>query len=297
MRDEFFCENLLIKNVSYADVISSLFSTPARAMVGVRLHDAEPSGNIRINAGVVDSHDVININAKKRRSAARSSRRSASRPRSRSRSRRSRSRRSASRRSRSRRSRSRRSRSRRSRKGRKSASRRKSPRAASAKRKNQMEFCVQDEASMGNPDPAVRAAFLQRARQLGATHLRQMIYMQALHPCRKEEADAALAKYETLVREAQASGLEVQLVLTGVAAQWGIPRHENVACAKAPGNQYCCVGFFVLLFFFCGYMGHTCVIFSSSVTCLTSLFAIIFFVPDANEFQESNRACLATASS
>lgn len=73
-------------------------------------------------------------------------------------------------------------------------------RAASAKSHKKMEFCVQDEASMRNPDPATRAAAIARAKELGATHIRMMLYMGDLHPCRGEEAFQRLAIYEAAVR-------------------------------------------------------------------------------------------------
>jgi len=98
-----------------------------------------------------------------------------------------------------------------------------------------MEFCVQDEAMMRNPDPNVRAAAIARAKELGATHIRMMLYMQDMHPCRGAEGTARLALYEAAVREAQAAGLKVQLVLTGVASPWGTPTKNGSPCAAPPG--------------------------------------------------------------
>lgn len=88
---------------------------------------------------------------------------------------------------------------------------------------------------MRNLDPTIRAAGLQRMQQLGATHLRMMLYIQDFDPCCGSEADQRMAIYEAAVQEAQAAGFSVQMVITGVAASWGAPTQNGSACGPPSG--------------------------------------------------------------
>jgi len=100
-----------------------------------------------------------------------------------------------------------------------------------------MELCVQDENAFKSDDPNVRAKAWSRARSLGATHVRQMLYINSLNPCRGQPAVEELARFDRLADEAKANGVQLQLVLTGVAAAWGIATlADNSPCPGADGR-------------------------------------------------------------
>jgi len=73
-------------------------------------------------------------------------------------------------------------------------------------------------------DAALRNLSFNQARALGATYVRAMVLMHMLHPCRGVEAFKYLLQLARLVEEARLRNMKVQLVLTGVAANWGVPR-------------------------------------------------------------------------
>jgi len=99
-----------------------------------------------------------------------------------------------------------------------------------------MAFCVQDEGNFVGADNAQREASLDKIKALGATCIRQMLYMHHLHPCGGGQVMEYLRRYVHLIDAANARGLKVQLVITGVAAGWGAPRDASgKACAKPVG--------------------------------------------------------------
>jgi hypothetical protein len=101
-----------------------------------------------------------------------------------------------------------------------------------------MEIAVQDEAVMYAGTDAQRFAVLVRAKQLGATYLRQMLYMGRVHPCNGQNAINGVAGlYNRIVAEARGAGLKTQIVLTGIAAAWG-----NV-CGGKVNTGHVSVGF------------------------------------------------------
>jgi len=73
-------------------------------------------------------------------------------------------------------------------------------------------------------DDNIRKLAFDQARALGATYVRAMVLMHMSHPCRGAQAFAYLGQLARLVKEAKARHMKVQLVLTGVAANWGVPR-------------------------------------------------------------------------
>lgn len=83
-----------------------------------------------------------------------------------------------------------------------------------------MEFAVQDDAKIVLGTPETRAVALQRAREMGATHMRIVVYWHRLHARNPNQAHN-LQLYKDAVIATQAAGLKVQLVFTGVATTWG----------------------------------------------------------------------------
>jgi len=102
-------------------------------------------------------------------------------------------------------------------------------------KKRRMEFCVQEEWGFRHADPAMRDAALDKAKSLGATCIRQMLYMHDLHPCRGSEALDSLNRYIHIANGAKARKMRMQFVITGVAASWGAPQLANVPCGRPPG--------------------------------------------------------------
>lgn len=200
--------NFLIQGIFYLDIISSFFSTPAAAMAGIRVADAQVSGAVQINAHPNSgfTSGAIEVLRRRRRAsrAVSAVARSVSRGLSHRRGRSSRRRAGASHGSAGAHAAASASPKRGTSSHRhiRGTSSHVHARAASAKpptHTKKMEFCVQDEAMMRNPDPAIRAAAIARAKELGATHIRMMLFMQDMHPCRGAEAAERLAIYEAAV--------------------------------------------------------------------------------------------------
>jgi len=92
------------------------------------------------------------------------------------------------------------------------------------KKDGRMEIAVQDEGIFMSRDANARNRAFQQAAALGATYVRSMVLMHLLHKCRGQDAIDTLNDYNNLVDSAKANGLKVQMVFTGVAADWGLPR-------------------------------------------------------------------------
>jgi len=87
-----------------------------------------------------------------------------------------------------------------------------------------MELAAHDEVAFLSPDANVRELSISRARALGVTYIRQMVWWHLLHSCRGADALAYLGQLRDMVVTAQRHGIRVQLVVAGVAASWGVPR-------------------------------------------------------------------------
>jgi len=117
-----------------------------------------------------------------------------------------------------------------------------------AKKAKKMEIAVQDENAFSHPDANVRRISFMQARGLGATVVRKMISLHLIHPCRGAVANEEVASLDRLILEAKANGMIVQMLFTGVAAEWGLPRgctgfrptgaNPNVAEYKAIVAKY-----------------------------------------------------------
>jgi hypothetical protein len=88
--------------------------------------------------------------------------------------------------------------------------------------KGKMEIAIQDEEALMRGSDEQRMNIYKRAKQIGATWVRQMFYFGSTHPCTPPSwiADVSV-KYDRLVKEAHAAKLKVHIVLTGVSAAWG----------------------------------------------------------------------------
>jgi len=100
-----------------------------------------------------------------------------------------------------------------------------------------MEISIQDEGVFTSDDDGVRIKALNQAAALGATYVRQMVLMHMIHPCRGGEALRYLNALNRIVAEAKARGLKMQMVLTGVAANWGVPRGCAAPYTKPTGSK------------------------------------------------------------
>jgi len=97
-----------------------------------------------------------------------------------------------------------------------------------------MELCIQDEAAFLSNNNTLRQHSLQRARELGASYIRKVVWLHYLDPCNTEYAQWQTL-YETLIQEATAAGLKVQLVFSGVAdPTWGKPCPTKPPSGLAP---------------------------------------------------------------
>jgi hypothetical protein len=97
--------------------------------------------------------------------------------------------------------------------------------APSAQAAKGLEIGVQDDGHFLSDDPLVRASAFEHARALGATALRTNLHW-ATVVSEPEAAVApaapayAFAPYDRLIDEAAASGIRVQITLTGPAPAW-----------------------------------------------------------------------------
>jgi len=90
-----------------------------------------------------------------------------------------------------------------------------------------MELCIEDDACFMQDDQNKRNICWTRAAQLGATHIRVVVYLHYLNACNPSYT-LYQTRYGTVVTEAISHGLNVQMVITGAAAGWGKP------CAGQP---------------------------------------------------------------
>ncbi len=102
--------------------------------------------------------------------------------------------------------------------------------ASPALAKPKMEIAVQDEAAfLGEPQgSAKREIAFQRAKELGATHLRVNAWFTREVDGRIRDDFSAL---DSTVNEARTRGMVVQMTIGAIAADWGSPDPEKVAPA------------------------------------------------------------------
>jgi len=87
-----------------------------------------------------------------------------------------------------------------------------------------MEIAGEDETLFVNPDPNVRRGALAQVKALGATYIRATAAWMFTHPCRGQAALDYIHDLDNLVIDARHIGIKVQIMLSGVAANWGTPR-------------------------------------------------------------------------
>jgi hypothetical protein len=103
--------------------------------------------------------------------------------------------------------------------------------APSAQAAKGLEIGVQDDGQFLSDDPLVRAHAFEHARALGATALRTNLHWAAVvsepHAATAPAEPAyAFEPYDRLVDEAAASGIRVQITLTGPAPAWASGDHQ-----------------------------------------------------------------------
>jgi len=102
-----------------------------------------------------------------------------------------------------------------------------------------MELIAQDEVIFNsvNVPVAQRDLAISQAAALGVTHIRHMLLAHLTHPCLGTQSEAYISGLDEMIEVASTHGIGVQLVLTGVAASWGIPdcpAPNNVALGINP---------------------------------------------------------------